>query len=293
MPPTNISRFWDETLTQLAETPMDATTQTVTEWDDHTLSTTRVSLTSFGKIKISAWYTFPKGTPPQQGWPAVMVLPGYGGDLVLPGYHARFGYATLNLFPRGQGESIQHWQLDRDTKATYNVTDREHYYYRGAFADCVRGLDYLCCCPEIDRSRLSVWGASQGGGLALVTAALDNRPKAVVAALPWLCNFPVSVNLTTAPYSELNDYISQHPWEREIIMENLSYFDALNLVDGIACPTMVGVSAIDEVHPYDTVMPVFEKIHALKSLVVYHDTDHGHYVDFSSRGMTWLERYLK
>ena len=148
-----------------------------------------------------------------------MVLPGYGGDQVLPGYHARFGYATLNLFPRGQGESINHWRLDRDTKATYNVTDREHYYYRGAFADCIRGLDYLCSRPDIDRSRLAVWGASQGGGLALATAALDNRPKAVVAALPWLCNFPVSVNLTTSPYKELNDYVSHHPHEFEIIMD--------------------------------------------------------------------------
>ena len=292
MPTAEISLFWEKTRAMLAEVPLDVTEEPVQEWDDRTLGTNRVIMSSFENVKIRAWYTFPKGTPPPQGWPGVMVVPGYGGDVVLPGYHARFGYATLTLFPRGQGESLHEWQLDHGTKATYNLTDRDHYYYRGAYMDCVRGLDFLESRPEVDSTRLAVWGASQGGGLSLAVASLDSRSKAAIAALPWLCNFPVAVESTTAPYSELHDYLAQHPQEREVAMETLSYFDTLSLADRISCPTLIAVAAIDEVHPYRTVAPVFEKIQALKSLVVYPDTEHGHYMDFGARGMTWLERYL-
>ena len=72
----------------------------------------RVTMTSFEGTRIRAWFTVPSGKPPAGGWPAIMEVPGYSGILTLPSYLTQFGYATLSLFPRGQGQRKKEWKLD-------------------------------------------------------------------------------------------------------------------------------------------------------------------------------------
>ena len=221
-----------------------------------------------------------------------MEVPGYGGTMPLPIHLVQYGYATLSLYPRSQGESLKEWEIEHGTRLVYKITDRDRYYYRGAYMDCVRGLDFLCDRSEVDTNRIGVWGFSQGGGLTLATAALDQRVTAAVAGVPWLCNFPVAAEITTSPYVELHDYLEEHPQEREIVLANLTYFDQLNLADAITCPTIMASSLTDDVHPLNTVMPVFEKIQAMKSIVVYPDLDHEYRTDFTQHGKAWMDRYL-
>ena len=292
MPSEEITRFWASTRAQLDTIPADAISEPVESMSDLYIFTYRVILTSFGGQRIRAWFTVPNAVPPEVGWPAVMVIPGYRGYIVLPNYLARFGYATLSLYPRAQGESLEESQLEHSTRLTYHVTDKESYYYRGAFMDCIRGLDFLESRPEVDSSRIAVWGFSQGGGMTLATASLDHRPKAAVAGVPWLSNFRLAAEVTEHPYVELYNYLRDHPEDRAKAMETLAYFDQLNLADGIECPTLVCSAITDQVHPHQTIMPVFDKIKALKSIVIYHDTDHGFAVDFDYHGLNWLQRYL-
>ena len=40
-------------------------------------------------------------------------------------------------------------------------------------------------------------------------------------------------------------------------------------------------------------MPVFEKIQALKSIIVYPDLDHEYRTDFTVHGKAWMDRYLR
>lgn len=212
MPTKEIQTFWDQTRESLAEVEMDAKVEAVEESDVFTMEgriKTReifqVIMSSFEGRRIRAWYTVPSGQPPPRGWPVVMEVPGYGGTMPLPVHLVQYGYATLSLFPRSQGESLKEWEIEQGTRLVYNITDRDRYYYRGAYMDCVRGLDFICSRPEIDTGRIGVLGFSQGGGLTLATAALDHRVSAAVAGVPWLCNFPVASNITTSPYVELHD----------------------------------------------------------------------------------------
>jgi cephalosporin-C deacetylase len=158
--------------------------------------------------------------------------------------------------------------------------------------DCLRGLDFLSCREEVDASRIGMWSRSQGGGFTLATASLDLRLRAVVAEEPFLCNFPVSVEVKTRPYHELGDYLSQHPEQRPAVMDTLAYFDPLNLAEGIQCPTLMNIGMKDETCPYRTIMPVFEKIKAPKALHVYPDLAHSPCTDFNNHAMDWLRRYL-
>ena len=292
MPSDDIRSFWDRTLAALAEVEMNATLEEV-ESTDRSMTTYRVMMSSFEGRRIRAWYSVPSGEPPARGWPAILVVPGYGGNLPPQVHLTRFGFAALALHPRGQGESLAEWEIEFGTKLTYYVTDRERYYYRGAYMDCVRGVDFLASRPEVDTSRMGVWGSSQGGGLTFATGALDRRMAAAVAQIPWLCNFPIAVDITAAPYVELHDYLAEHPEERGAVLETLAYFDTLNLADAITCPTLMGVAMIDEGHPLRTNMPVWEKIPVVKSVVVYPDVLHGYSADFSRHTLAWFDRYLR
>ena len=102
----------------------------------------------------------------------------------------------------------------------------------------------------------------------------------------------MAAEITTSPYVELHDYLDEHPQEREIVLANLTYFDQLNLADAITCPTLVASSLTDDVHPLNTVTPVFEN-QAIKSIVVYPDLDHEYRTDFPQHGKAWMDRYLQ
>ncbi len=299
MPTSKVSTFWERTRAELDEVELNASLEEVEDADVFTIegrvktrTIYRVIMSSFQGTRIRGWYTLPTGTPPARGWPAIMEVPGYGGTMPLPSHLSQFGYATLSLFPTSQGESLKEWEIEHSTRVVYNITDPERYYYRGAYMDCVRGVDFLDSRPEIDSSRLGVWGFSQGGGLTLATASLDRRVTAAVAGVPWLCNFPVAATITTSPYLELHDWLEEHPDDRETAMSTLTYFDQLSLSDGITCPILVGSAIIDYVHPLSTVMPVFENIKSLKSILVYPDLEHEYRTDFTHHGKAWMDRYL-
>jgi cephalosporin-C deacetylase len=296
----DVWNFWEQTRTELAKVDLEAVVEPVEQSDVFTMegrvktrTIHRVILSSFEGRRIRAWYVLPAGQPPARGWPAIMEVPGYGGIMPLPVHLAQYGYATLSLYPRSQGESLKEWEIESGTRVVYHLTDRERYYYRGAYMDCVRGVDFLHSRPEIDTNRIGVWGFSQGGGLSLATAALDLRISAAVAGVPWLCNFPVAAEITTSPYVELHDYLVAHPEERDQALATLTYFDQLTLAEAIRCPTLIGGAIVDEVHPLRTVMPVFEKIQAMKSIIVYPDLEHEYRTDFTAHGQAWMDRYLR
>ena len=301
MPTTEISSFWEKARAQLAQVPLDASVEPVKADSDVTVTTNKVILNSFENVKIRAWYSIPTSPAPPRGWPAVMVVPGFVGTVILPGFLAQFGYATLTLYPRGQGESQHEWKLGGDTgtihyKLASNMMDPECQYYRAVYMDCIRGLDLLDSRPEVDSARMAVFGSSQGGGLTLAMAALDGRLKAAVARLPSLCNLPLAVELRAEGCADVQDYLAEHPQDRATVMKNLAYIDNLNLADGITCPTIFSVAQVDDNHPFSTVFPVFDKIQALKSMVVYPDATGDHTgevnVDFNQHMLGWLQRYL-
>lgn len=292
MSPVDLQAFWQRTTAELQHTPIHATLTDAPEQSGREYTTSLVQLDSFQGKRLRAWYTVPKDPVPGRTFPAVLAVPGYGGDKAIPTHLAMHGFAVLTLYPRGQGESCQEWVLEHSTKLTYYVTDKERYYYRGAYMDCLRGLDFLASRPEVDAARLGMWSRSQGGGLTLATAALDTRLRVAVAEEPFLCNYPLAITVTSRPYCELHDYVAAHPEERQAILDTLAYFDPLHLAPLITCPTLVNVGMSDPVCPAPTILPVFERLTAPKALHVYPDLTHTPCTDFNAHAMHWLRRYL-
>lgn len=285
--------FWKGTKEELALTGLNTSMQEEPDLSGREFVTYGLAMDSYQGRRIRAWYSVPKDPPPGRRLPAVLAVPGYGGQKSIPTNLVLDGFAVLTLYPRGQGESRQEWELESGTKLTHHITDRHKYYYRGAYMDCLRGLDFLASREEIDGARLGMWSRSQGGGLTLASAALDSRLLAAVAEEPFLCNYPVSIVITTSPYRELADYSGEHPEQRAQILETLAYFDCLNLAGDISCPTLVNIGMKDETCPYRTVMPVFERIPGPKALFIYPDLAHSPCTDFNSHALDWLRRYLR
>ena len=292
MRPPDLDSFWNATIEELEQTAPVPVLQESPEHSGQEFVTYQVALNSFQGKRLRGWYSVPKDPPPWGSFPAVLAVPGYQGNKDIPTHLVRAGFAVLTLFPRAQGESIKEWDLEHSTKLTYNITDKHQYYYRGGYMDCCRGLDFLSCREEVDPGRLGMWSRSQGGGFTLATASLDSRLRAAVAEEPFLCNFPVSVEVTTRPYHELGDYLKQHPEQRQAVLNTLAYFDPLNLAENIRCPTLMNIGMKDETCPYRTIMPVFEKITAPKALHVYPDLAHSACTDFNTHAIDWLRRYL-
>ncbi len=288
-----VTDFWVATCAILDETPINATLSENPELSGREFETWNVSLSSYGGQRLRGFYTAPRHGNASGKFPAMLAVPGYGGAKEIPYHVVMHGFAVLTLFPRAQGESISEWDLPEGTnKLTYNVTDRDTYYYRAAYMDCVRGVDFLVERDDVDANRIGMWSRSQGGGFTLATAALDQRLAAAVAEEPFMCNYSLAIDIETRPYHELRNYVQEHPEQREAMLETLRYFDTLTLADAIQCPTLVNIGMADTTCPYDTIMPVFDRIRAHKSLLVYPDLPHSPCTDFNLHAMNWLKRYL-
>ena len=292
MHPKNLTEFWRRTTKELALTKLKPSLAEVPEQSGREFTTYSVVMESFRGRRIRGWYSVPNDPAPGGRFPAVLAVPGYGGDKPIPTHLVSSGFSVLTLYPRGQGESRHEWELESGTKLIYCIDDKEEYYYRGAYMDCVRGLDFRCSRPEVDAARLGMWSRSQGGGFTLATAALDHRLRVAVAEEPFLCNYPVAIDIITSPYRELCDYTAQHPEQRDAILETLAYFDCKNLAPQIECPTLMNIGLKDETCPYRTIMPVFEQIPGPKAIHVYPELTHSPCTDFNAHAMSWLRRYL-
>ena len=154
---------------------------------------------------------------------------------------------------------------------------KEAYYYRGAYLDCVRAVDYLCSRDDVDQERIVVWGASQGGGLAFATAALDGRVDLCISDIPWLCDWENYLALAGK-----NDDEEIQAWlnakesrTTESTLRTLSYFDTMNMADKIQCPTLMGVGLQDSICPPATSFATFNRITAERDYRIYEKSGHG------------------
>lgn len=125
-------------------------------------------------VTVRGWLYEPEGSTDPK--PGVVMIHGFTATatgMVADRYAEAFadaGVAGLIIDPRGFGMSdgeprhaVNEWKQVRDYRA---------------------GIDYLAGLDAIDPQRIAVWGDSISGGVALVTAAIDERVAAVVVQVP-------------------------------------------------------------------------------------------------------------
>jgi cephalosporin-C deacetylase len=83
--------------------------------------------------------------------------------------------------------------------------------------------------PLADAARTVAIGASQGGGIALAVGGLVPDLVAVVADVPFLCDFPRAVTLTERqPYRGTGLFLTTHRGRSADVLRTLSHFDGVH-----------------------------------------------------------------
>jgi cephalosporin-C deacetylase len=284
--------FWEQTKREMQALSLEAQVEQLPEHSTPHIQTHCISFASLGGVRVTGYYAHPMREDGRR-FPGLLTFPGYGGAVCPPVAEAAHGYACLALDPRGQGQSAAAFPMERG-KMTHRPEDLWNCGLRGAYADAVRGLDFLQSRDEVDGSRLVVMGTSGGGGLTLACCSIDDRPLAAAVHVPFLCRLVwAAENVPTHPFREAGEYLEQHPESREMILANYRYFDPLELVERLTCPTFVSVGMKDETCPASTILPTFERIAGVKALAVYPDLVHAQSEDFHRHELDWLAAYVR
>ncbi|MBE3574237.1 MAG: acetylxylan esterase [Firmicutes bacterium] len=226
----------------------------------------RLSLAGLGRVRLAGYYLVPPGTGP---FPALVFYHGYGMDKGAIADYLMWlcqGYVVAVLDVRGQGESQDSGTspVGGGNVAGYmakGIESPASYYYRGVYVDTVRLVRFVQQRPEVDPVRIGVTGGSQGGGLALVAAALSGAAAVAVSEEPFLCHFQRAIDIALqGPYLELQEYLRRHPERTEATLRTLSYFDVMNLAERVQCPVRMCVGQMDDVCPPSTAAAAFNHL---------------------------------
>jgi cephalosporin-C deacetylase-like acetyl esterase len=246
-----------------------------------------VEMRSLGNILIRGWYSVP--TAPGK-YPAVMQVQGYSSTIIPEYVDYGDDLIGFGLNIRGHGNSKDDVNPGFPGYLQYFLNDKELYIYRGAYMDCVRGIDFLFSRPEVDTNRVAVEGASQGGALTFATAALNNtRIKACAPQVPFLSDFEDYFKVATWPANEFVDYVEiekKLTWEQ--VYNTLSYIDIKNLAPWIKAPMLMGAGLIDNVCPPHINFAAYNQVTTKKSYLLYPLSGHSLPQDFYVKKMDWI-----
>jgi uncharacterized protein len=136
-----------------------------------------VEFTVEGAVKLRGWLFEPPGPGPH---PAITMAHGYAGsrDHGLEPYARAFaedGFVVLLHDHRSFGVS--------DGEPRHDVDPWQQ------ISDWRRAISFLESRPEVDTTRIGLWGTSYAGGHAIVLGATDRRLRAVVAQIPTISGY--------------------------------------------------------------------------------------------------------
>jgi len=242
-----------------------------------------VEFSGAGGDPVKAWYIKPAG---KANPPIVVKFIGYGGGRGAPSEHVLLpglGYAVLVMDSRGQGGRWTYGATpdggsgpENSLVMTRGITTPEDYYYTRMFTDAALAVDLALELAAPGGAQVGVTGGSQGGGLALASAALHGDKVSLCHAdVPFLCDIQRAITLAPrAPYTEIPDFLAENIALIDTTLNTLRYIDCALLARRITAPTLVSVGLMDDICPPSTVFAAYNEITADKDIIVYPYSGH-------------------
>ena len=240
------------------------------------------------------------------------------GTLELPSGNT--GFAHLWLSTRGQRINARARNLRRDGIEqdfvnpydkqwfTVNFGDKDSYYYRGAYMDCVQGIRFLALSQDervkgrIDMDNVFVEGMSQGGAFSYAAASLSKEypVRALAAAVAFMGDFPDYFTIVPNDGGGFPGMAQNCKkalgWTDDQMYGFMSYFDTKNLATRVGCPIFACIGLKDNICPPHTNIAPYNNAHtpaADKQMTFYADMGHEYPSGWDSNYVKFFKAYMK
>ena len=268
--PADFDSFWDGEYKKLIATPYK-TRLTEVKSKDPKVKVTKFSISTLpGHIDATGYILTPVNAK-AKSLPIYGMFTGYGFGATLINYNlAKKGNIVVQVTRQGEAP-------DRD-QAYYNALKNNECkgfcfrhnrdLYKNDFYNMIirgqRALQYAETLPEWDGKTMTVQGGSMGGFQALAAAALNKKVSKCIAVVPWV--------------ADLEGYVKHgrmRGWRPDWV-EQLAYFDTVNLASRIECPTRIEVGLGDYICPPSGGMLLYRNLKCKKELLLRQNCGHSH-----------------
>lgn len=243
--PEDFDEFWVKTLGELASVPMGITLTPEPEHSNELRESFTVSFKSLYGETVGGRLCMPV----KEGkYPTYIDYMGYGADPFWYDPSSEPDAVEFLMCVRDQGifkEGHNDWIVQ-------GLNSREDFYYRGAFCDVKRAVDFVCTLGKVDKDRIMARGESQGGAFTWISASLDDRIDAIAPAVPFLTDYEDYGRIVEWPVWQMYRAADENGIERKDLLEMLKYFDVKNFTDRIKCPVYMAFGLQDPTCPPHT-----------------------------------------
>lgn len=256
-----------------------------------------MEMQSLNHITIRGYYFVPRT---QQQHYAILHLPGYGqGFKDLSSFlSSQTEHIDLALCVRGHGISSDVFCPGFGIPGIwgYQICNHDSIAYRGIYMDCLRAVDFLHSRPEVDKKHIGVMGGSQGGGLAVITAAL--RPDKIAACAffdPFPCDIRHQISIRSIWETELKNYLKyyQNQCSYEEVLNLQDLIDIRSFASMIRCHVFFATGLFDDDCPAHGSFSLYNQISSPKQYEVYPQCSHLGEFNYNRLFLNWFDKLFK
>lgn len=282
--------FWAATIAQTNKVSLNAEFQLI-NYPSSYCKVFELQYNGFDETRIHGLYIVPTFIKKEK-YPCLINYHGFTANCGQPSDFMAWvmmGMAVISVDCREQGgrtgNSAVYTSGMTSNVACKGVLDKNEYYYRAVYMDCLKVLDLAEDIPEIDKEKLVIHGVSQGGALGMAVCSLDNRPWLAMLDVPSCSNIEARIEGENGSFSSVTEYLRRHPFHIEKVYETLSYFDTMNMAEKISCKILAAVALKDTICPAKHYFASYNRIAAPKDIRIYPFNGHegGHNVHMEEK----------
>jgi cephalosporin-C deacetylase len=210
--------------------------------------------------RVYGYISIPRGNG---FYPAIIQMPAFGNAPNVVGDDAtlteRGGVISINL-------NIHNNLPTAPGPANYlaiNADNPANFYLKHAILGVIKTIDYLQTRPDFN-GQVGIVGVSQGGGLALLAAGIENRISLLVSAYPAFCGHP---NLKYGKPSGFPSYwrLAQSlNLDPNIVLNTVKYYDGVTAAKRFKGVSWTMLSYLDDVCNASTLYEAYNQLKGQK-----------------------------
>lgn len=264
--PKDFDAFWDGAIARLErEVPLDPKVIREPDLSTDKADVYSVSFATFGG-RVYGALTVPRG-PAGRRYPAAVGVPGAGPGYVMSRADKTVGSVSLVMsvhkfpLPKTAAERTRLYEAQEaacckihgpSSARAYPVSgmtvSREAVHYFPIILGINRAVDWLARRPDVDATRITYCGFSQGGGFGLYLCGLNRHFARGVMGVPALTDvLGCKADGRQSGWPRILEFETQKDPARLAKIEEIApYFDAAYFAERIGIPVLLSVGYVDE-----------------------------------------------